>query len=134
MSLFSSSLEERESLEAEGLAERPARRWKERATALAAALAWAATAGVTLFWPDQGDWGRGQEFAIGAAAIAVVFGLAAIIPPRFDPTGGKLYGIAPWGIASGMFFTVWQALTAKTALLPMPFFSAAAWDPRGLYR
>jgi NitT/TauT family transport system permease protein len=95
--------------------------WNRRISATAA-TAWFATAGITLIWPDLGDWGRGYEFASGAAVIAVIFILAAIIPARFAPLAGRVYELAPWGIAAGIFLAIWQSLTAKTAILPMPFF------------
>ncbi len=94
----------------------------QRFAVVAAAGAWFAVAGITVAWPDLGDWGRGYEFALGAAGVAILFALAALMPPRFEHTLQRLYGLAPWGIVSGIFFAVWQALTAKSAILPMPFF------------
>ncbi len=123
MSLLSSPVEDQAGAEAA-----PARRtpaigdWSKRFAALAAAGAWFATAGITLVWPDLGEWGRAYEFALGAAGVAILFALAALTPPRFERAVQKLYGLAPWGIVSGLFFAVWQSLTAKSALLPMPFF------------
>jgi NitT/TauT family transport system permease protein len=99
-----------------------ARGWRKRFAAVSAASAWFAVAGITLFWPDLGDWGRAYEFALGAAGIAIVFSLATLIPPRFEHLVNGVYGLAPWGLVSGLFFALWQSLTAKSAILPMPFF------------
>jgi NitT/TauT family transport system permease protein len=122
MSLLSSSVADRAAQETPVRLQRPGNRWKERFVAVAAASAWLAVATITLGWPDLGDWGKTYEFALGTAGIAVLFVLAALIPPRLDRFAGKLYGLAPWGVASGLFVAVWQVLTAKTAILPMPFF------------
>jgi len=123
MSLFSLPLQESSVLTEERL--RPRGRpaiWKKRFIALSAAIAWFAVAGITLAWPDLGEWGRGYEFALGAAGLAVLFTLAAIIPGRLEDLAKRIYEYAPWGIATGIFVAVWQSLTAKTAILPMPFF------------
>jgi NitT/TauT family transport system permease protein len=96
--------------------------WRKRFAAVIAAGAWLAVAGITLAWPDLGDWGRAHEFAMGAGSVAILFALAALAPSPFAYLAGKLYGLAPWGIVSGLFFAVWQSLTAKSAILPMPFF------------
>jgi NitT/TauT family transport system permease protein len=96
--------------------------WRKRFAAMIAANAWFAVAGITLAWPDLGDWGRAPEFALGAGSLAIFFALAAIVPSRFAYLAAKLFKLAPWGIVSGIFFAVWQSLTAKSAILPMPFF------------
>ncbi len=121
MSLLS-SVEDRALVATEARSERATRRWQHRFYAAVAAGAWFAVAGITLFWPDLGDWGRSVEFASASALIALLFACAAIVPPRFDHLAARFYHAAPWGIATGMFFSVWQALTAKSAYLPMPFF------------
>jgi len=123
MSLLSSPAEVRTDAEDTRLQRKLAAvSWKRRFTALAAATAWFAVAGITLAWPDLGDWGRGYEFALGAGGLAILFALASLVPPPFQRFAGKLYDFAPWGIVSGIFFAVWQSLTAKSAILPMPFF------------
>lgn len=122
MSLLSSSVEDRAAQETPARSQGPASQWKERFVAVAAASAWLAVAAITLGWPDLGDWSKTYEFALATAGIAALFAIAALVPPRFAGFAEKLYRLAPWGIASGLFVAIWQVLTAKTAVLPMPFF------------
>jgi len=122
MSLLSSSAENQTEAEAARIGRKPAPgSWRKRFTAVIAASTWLAVAGITLGWPDLGDWGRAYEFALSAAGVAILFTLTALAPSRFVYLAGKLYELAPWGIVLGVFFAAWESLTAKSAMLPMPF-------------
>jgi len=92
------------------------------ALALAAAGSWFLLAFVTLRWPDVGDWGRGPELAAGAIALGVVL-VAFLIFGGLWPSGAvRVKRVTPWLFALGLFFSLWQASTAKFAWLPQPFF------------
>lgn len=95
---------------------------KAVALGLAAALAWAAFGLVTLRWPDLGDWGRGAETGAAAFVVSAVLALLAFASPVAAAAGRFVWRYGPWAIALGVFFSVWQWTTAKTGLLPQPFF------------
>jgi NitT/TauT family transport system permease protein len=92
---------------------------------LLAAVAWALAAYVTHQLPDQSEiveWTQTGNLAIAQAAIAaglfVLAFTAQLVPPLFR----RVKGLGPWFVALGLFFAIWQAVTAKFSLLPMPFF------------
>jgi len=92
------------------------------ALTLAASASWFLLALVTLRWPDVGDWGRGPELAAGAIFIGVA-PIAVRALGGFWPSGAaRVRRATPWLLALGVFFSVWQASTAKFAWLPQPFF------------
>jgi NitT/TauT family transport system permease protein len=86
---------------------------------LIAAAVWAGSAAVTWAWPDINPWPRtpllaALQLALGAALAAVA--LAG---------SGRFRALHPWDRWLGAFpalITLWQVLTAKTGLLPLPFF------------
>jgi NitT/TauT family transport system permease protein len=90
---------------------------------LAAATAWFGVAALTSFWPDtpESDWAFTGKFAVLCGGLAIAFALAAIAGVRF---GGmqRLRRFAPWQVALALFLAVWEAVTAKFGLLPLPFF------------
>jgi NitT/TauT family transport system permease protein len=92
------------------------------ALALAAAASWFLLAFVTLRWPDVGDWGRGPELAVGAIALGVVIIASLVFGASWPSGAGRVERFTPWLLALGLFFSVWQASTAKFAWLPQPFF------------
>ena len=90
--------------------------------AVAAGGAWLLFAFITLHWPDLGDWGRGEETALAAALFGAAIILAGAIGVFHAPVAARLRRSTPWFLALGVFFSVWQATTAKFAVLPQPFF------------
>lgn len=95
---------------------------RRAAVAVTGGVVWASFAWITARWPDVGDWGRGEEFALFAAALALVLvvgGLAGLVSPAVD---AKLARRAPWALALGIFFAVWQVVAGKSHVLPQPFF------------
>jgi NitT/TauT family transport system permease protein len=90
---------------------------------LSAAAAWSAVAALAAFWPDtpESDWAYTIDFAFTCGAVAVAVGLAAFVGVRFAPVQ-RLQRLAPWLIALALFLAVWEAVTAKLGLLPLPFF------------
>jgi NitT/TauT family transport system permease protein len=90
---------------------------------LCAAAAWSMVAALTAFWPDrlESDWAYTGNLAAACGALAVVLALAAFAGVRF--TGfQRLQRLSPWLFALALFLAVWEAVTAKLGLLPLPFF------------
>lgn len=88
----------------------------------AASLAWLAF-GLSCLWrEDVGDWSRTQEVAIAALVIAGAVALAAVAAFWSRRVAGTVQRRAPWLVLLGVWFAVWEVLTAKLGLLPLPFF------------
>lgn len=90
---------------------------------LLAAVFWAAAAALTVLWPDDDEIAEyTREFAqvvtFAAAAIGAVGAFGTRLGPRFARFGAA----GPWLIALGIGLAAWEAATAKTGLLPRPFF------------
>ena len=90
--------------------------------AIFASLAWIGFGLSCLWWEDLGDWSRTHELAIAAFVIAAVILVAAPNARRLGRFGKGLQSRAPWLLALGLFFTLWEVATAKFAWLPLPFF------------
>jgi NitT/TauT family transport system permease protein len=99
---------------------------------LAAAIAWAAFGAITHNVPNKivgfSDWAYTNELGIGAWAIAALLALAAFALPVLERTAGRsayssLRRMGPWFVVLPLVLGVWEVLTAKTALLPTPFFA-----------
>ncbi|WP_454620237.1 ABC transporter permease [Bradyrhizobium cenepequi] len=87
-----------------------------------ATLAWLAFGVSCLHWEDLGDWSRTQSLGIGAFVIAA-FALFGTLGADFlGGAGVALRRRAPWLLALGAFFTLWEIATAKFGWLPLPFF------------
>ncbi|MGB3832493.1 MAG: ABC transporter permease subunit, partial [Mesorhizobium sp.] len=96
---------------------------------LYAAAAWAVAAVVTAALPDVVPWGSRDLFAgllLGGAAVLAGLAFAADRLGRF---GVRLAHYGPWLIALGVWFALWELVTAKLGWLPKPFFS----PPHGLF-
>nr|WP_314075078.1 ABC transporter permease subunit [uncultured Roseococcus sp.] len=92
---------------------------------LLAAAAWALAAYVTHHFPDQSEiveWTQTGNFAVAQALVAAAFLLLAFTARLIPPLFRRVQGLGPWFVALGVFLAVWQAVTAKFSLLPMPFF------------
>ncbi|WP_068084606.1 ABC transporter permease [Novosphingobium rosa] len=89
-------------------------------TNLAAVAAWGGAAAVTAAWPDQTSWLRTSLLAIFEVLGALSLAIAAFaLPAERLPWLNRL---APWFTALPIALSVWEMLTAKTGLLPLPFF------------
>ena len=106
-------------------AESAARIWK---AGLYAALAWAATAVVTVALPDVVPWGSAGLFAAITGAGAAILTVLAFSVSRLGKAGERVIYYGPWFIALGIWFLLWEVSTAKLGWLPKPFFS----PPHGL--
>lgn len=94
------------------------------APGFAAAGLWLAAGAITQLWPDLTHWSRTSLFAGIEVAVAVALGgLAA-----FASGSALVARIAPaarWFGAIAIVLTAWEVLTAKTGILPLPFFPPA---------
>jgi NitT/TauT family transport system permease protein len=90
---------------------------------LVAAAAWLATAMLTAFWADRpdGDWGYTGSLATAFGVLAALITVAALVGRQFRLLG-RLSRIAPWLLVLAVLTAVWEVVTAKLGLLPMPFF------------
>ena len=90
---------------------------------LAAATAWFVAAALTAFWPDklESDWAYTGSLAAACGALAVVLALAAFAGVRFA-VFQRLQRLSPWLFVLALFLAVWEVVTAKLGLLPLPFF------------
>ncbi len=90
--------------------------------AVLASLAWAGFGLSCLLWEDLGDWSRTHELAVAAFIIAGGILVATLSGTWLGRLGQGLQVRAPWLLALGLFFTLWEVATAKFAWLPLPFF------------
>ncbi|MCQ4160348.1 ABC transporter permease subunit [Roseomonas sp. GC11] len=95
---------------------------------LLAALSWGGAGLLTGLLPDEIEVGRTQELGLGAALLGAALVLAALGAPWLGRAGQKLRAAGPWLTVLGLALAVWELLTAKLALLPLPFFAS----PQGL--
>ena len=119
MTLSSALLQRRESSAAVTF---PPRRLYEAGLSWAAAAAWLANAFIILRWPDLGDWGRGPECAYFGGALVVLLSLSGALRLFGVEKLVRLRRATPWLLALGLFFSIWEATTAKLGWLPQPFF------------
>ncbi len=92
------------------------------ATGLGASLAWLAFGLSCLFWSDLGDWSRTSSLGFGAIVVAGAIALATLSAEYVGSLGTALRRWAPWLLALGIVFSMWELATAKFAWLPLPFF------------
>jgi NitT/TauT family transport system permease protein len=89
---------------------------------LIAVATWFVTALVTYILPDTGDFDQTSVFAaLLAGAGGLILGAATVGVWRPKVTG-HLRAVAPWLVALSLACLAWELMTAKLALLPMPFF------------
>jgi NitT/TauT family transport system permease protein len=93
-----------------------------RGAGYAAALVWVAAALVTWRLPDVRTLYTTTHVAAVTAAIAVLIGGWVIAAEARGTAARRLAIVAPWLLALGIATFVWQLVTAKYQLLPMPFF------------
>ncbi len=92
------------------------------------ATAWLVAAAATVAAPDVVKWGSTELWAwlmLGGAGVLLV---ASLTVHRLGRAGGVIVHYGPWLIAIGVWFAVWEVVTAKLGWLPKPFFS----PPQGL--
>ncbi|GJE26509.1 ABC transporter permease [Methylobacterium organophilum] len=89
---------------------------------LAAGPAWLLLAAVTLALHEDGDFAYTREFGLAAAGLGLVLAASLGFAGRLGRPGERLRHGAPWLAVAGLGLTAWEVVTAKLALLPMPFF------------
>ncbi|HEY0213179.1 MAG TPA: ABC transporter permease subunit, partial [Paenirhodobacter sp.] len=89
---------------------------------LIAAAGWFVAAAILAFWPDLTYQPLGQELAALWAVIGVVLIGLGLAGNRLGRTGRWTAERAPWLLLIGAATAVWTVLTAKTGILPQPFF------------
>ncbi|WJR80419.1 ABC transporter permease subunit [Bradyrhizobium sp. NP1] len=95
---------------------------KNSGVGVAASAAWIAFGVVCLAWDDVGDWSRTHSLGIGAFVVAALVFFGTVSADFLGRTGAALRQRAPWLLALGIWFALWEAATAKFAWLPLPFF------------
>ena len=108
-------------IEAEIRAEPPARAPVQRVTLLAA-LSWFAAAAILLLWQDLTFQPLVRELSLIWGAVGVALVALGLAGSRLGRVGRWTALRAPWLLAIGIGMAVWTVLTAKTGLLPQPFF------------
>jgi NitT/TauT family transport system permease protein len=105
------------------LALRPEQDLRAAIGGLAAAAAWLATALLTAFWADKpdSDWNYTGNLAVAFGALAVAIAAATVAGHQFAVLR-SIRTIAPWLSVLAVLAGIWEVVTAKLALLPMPFF------------
>jgi NitT/TauT family transport system permease protein len=91
---------------------------------LLAASGWLAVALLTTLWPDKpdNDWNDNTgNLAVVFGALAVAIAFASFAGLHF-PFLRRAQRSAPWLLALAVLSGVWEVVTAKLGLLPMPFF------------
>jgi NitT/TauT family transport system permease protein len=90
---------------------------------LTASVAWFAFAAVISLWPDKpdSDWPYSGQLAAICGAFAAAIGILTIAGLWLRPLQ-RVSHYAPWLTLIAAFLGAWEIVTAKLALLPMPFF------------
>ena len=110
-----------------GPARAPASIWP---VGIVAALAWGAFGALTWRWPNKvagfSDWTYTEELGIAVLVAAAALLLVALAGAYAAPLRRVLPALrhaGPWLVALPLVLAAWEILTAKTALLPTPFFA-----------
>jgi NitT/TauT family transport system permease protein len=87
------------------------------------AAAWIGVALLTALWPDQPgtEWDYTSDLAAAFGALGAVLAFAALADHWLGCLP-RLHLVAPWMLALALLLGVWESITAKLGLLPMPFF------------
>lgn len=99
----------------------PARFWRQGTVAV---VAWIGVALLIAYFPNATrNWPMTQGLANLCLAIAALIGLAGILGRWFPAVQRRAYPAGAWLIALPVLLGIWELLTAKLALLPVPFFA-----------
>ncbi|HEX8595789.1 MAG TPA: ABC transporter permease subunit [Pseudomonas sp.] len=98
-----------------------ARFWVQGAVAIAA---WVAVALLIVFMPDATrHWPMSQGLANLCLAVAALIGLAGIVGRWLPAVLRRASAAGAWLIALPILLGIWELLTAKLGILPVPFFA-----------
>lgn len=91
---------------------------------VAVVAAWLAVALLISYWPNAiRNWPMTQGLANVCVGVAVLFVVLSVVGRRVPRLGTRLRTAGPWLIALPVLLGIWELLTAKLALLPVPFFA-----------
>ncbi|OCW19248.1 sulfonate ABC transporter permease [Pseudomonas sp. S3E12] len=90
----------------------------------AVVTAWVAVALLISYWPNAvRNWPMTQGLANLCVGVAALFIVLSLLGRRLSTLALRLRTAAPWLIALPVLLGLWELLTAKLALLPVPFFA-----------
>lgn len=99
----------------------PGRFWRQGAVAV---VAWIGVAVLIAYFPNASrNWPMTQGLANLCLVIAALIGLAGILGRWFPAVQRRSRPAGAWLIALPLLLGIWELLTAKLALLPVPFFA-----------
>ena len=99
----------------------PARVWVQGAVAVAV---WIAVAALIVYLPNATrNWPMTQGLANLCLAVAALIGLAGIVGRWLPVVSRRVKPAGAWLIALPILLGIWELLTAKLGLLPVPFFA-----------
>jgi NitT/TauT family transport system permease protein len=95
--------------------------WRQGAVAV---VAWVGVALLIAYFPNATrTWPMTQGLANLCLAVAALIGLAGILGRWFAAVQRRARPAGAWLIALPLLLGLWELLTAKLALLPVPFFA-----------
>jgi NitT/TauT family transport system permease protein len=97
-------------------------------TGAIAAVLWLGSAAVIKFWPEMIPAPYGRELAILSVLVAVLLVLVLATGSLLGKTAVWIRYYGPWFAVAAVGLGIWEVLTAKLAVLPVPFFSS----PQGI--
>jgi len=102
----------------------PSLAFKVRWQGVAVVGAWLAVALLIRFWPNATrNWPMTQGLANLCVGIAGLYVVLSLLGRTVSKLGQRLRNAGPWLIALPVLLGGWELLTAKLALLPVPFFA-----------
>jgi NitT/TauT family transport system permease protein len=95
--------------------------WRQGAVAV---TAWVAVALLISYWPNATRlWPMTQGLANLCLAVATLIGLLGIVGHWSAKVATRIRAAGAWLIALPILLGIWELLTAKLGLLPVPFFA-----------
>ncbi|RWD52444.1 MAG: ABC transporter permease subunit [Mesorhizobium sp.] len=94
------------------------------ALGLVAAAGWIGVATLIEFWPEILPQPYGGELALIALVIAAALVVVAATGRLLGAAADTIRYYGPWLLAAAAILAIWEIVTAKTGLLPVPFFSS----------
>ena len=103
-------------------ADRKPQAWALQPLTIAASLGWILAAAITLYIPDLTYQPMGQELAQLWAGLGLVIAAIGLGGSKLGALGRWADQRGPWLLAIGLANALWSVITAKTGVLPQPFF------------
>jgi len=108
---------------------------------LVAAASWVLAFAIIEFWPEILPQPYGRELGVLALVVAIALVLVVATGTLLGHAAAAIRYYGPWLIVVALALSAWEIVTAKTGLLPVPFFSSPQsilevflddWDRLGL--